>query len=97
MTRVEITHPARDDLEAIWAYIARDSAESADRLVDRIHELCLLYASQPEAGTRADHFGPGLRYFSAGNYVVFFRHESDSLLVIRVLHGARHIDDLFRD
>ena len=96
MARVELTQPAHDDLQDIWAYIARGNVQAADHLVDRIHELCSLYASQSEAGTRADDFGQGLRYFSVGHYVVFFRHEPDSLLVIRVLHGARHIEDLFR-
>jgi toxin ParE1/3/4 len=95
MPRVELTSLARADLEDIWAYIAKDSESAADRLIDQIHERCVVFASQPEAATPADRFQAGLRYFAVGNYVVFYRAEQDGILLIRVLHGARNLEELF--
>jgi toxin ParE1/3/4 len=97
MPRVMLTGPARDDLREIWRYIALENGAAADRLLDRIYELCSLYASLPEAGTAVDRWQAGLRCCSVGNYVIFFRHETDGMLVVRVLHGARNIEELFQE
>lgn len=96
MARVELSLPAKNDLDEIWDYVARDSPTAADRLIDDIYGHCRVYATQPEAGTPADRFQTGLRYFAYGNYVVFYRAEVSGMLVIRVVHGARNLDALFR-
>jgi toxin ParE1/3/4 len=96
MPRVQLTRPAHDDLRSVWLHIARDNVSAADRLIDRVFDQCRLYSSQPAAGTAVDRLQPGLRCFSIGNYVIFFRHEPESLLVVRVLHGARNIEELFK-
>jgi len=96
MARVALTLPARSDLEEIWRYVARDSLPAADRLIDEIHRHCGVYATQPDSGTPADRYQPGLRFFALGNYVVFYRPDDDGIVVIRVLHGARNLEDLFR-
>ena len=95
MARVAVTLPAQEDLREIWAYVAQDDMAAADRLVDRINERCVVYATQPELGTPGDRFAPGLRYLSLGAYVVFYRPETDGILLIRVLHGARNLDEIF--
>jgi toxin ParE1/3/4 len=95
MARVTLTAPARDDLDHIWSYIANDNPSAADRWIDEVHRRCAVYARQPMAATPADRFQIGLRFFTHGNYVVFFRPEGDGVLVVRVLHGARHLEDLF--
>lgn len=69
---------------------------AADQLVRRIHELCRLYATQPAAGAPGDRYQAGLRYSPVGSYVVFYRPDDDGLVVVRVLHGARNIAELFR-
>ena len=95
MARVTLTSPAHDDLQAIWNYIAKDNLPAADRLIDQIHERCAVYATQPDAATPADRFQPGLRFFAVGRYVVFYRPEREGILVVRVLHGARNLEELF--
>jgi toxin ParE1/3/4 len=95
MARVTLTSPARDDLQAIWSHIAIDKLSAADRLIDQIYERCAIYATQPNAATPADRFQPGLRFFAVASYVVFYRPEKDGILVIRVLHRARNLEELF--
>ena len=97
MARVALTLPARDDLEAIWDYVARDTTKAADRLIDQIHDRCELYATQPAAGVPGDRFREGVRYFAVSSYVVFYRPIDDGILVVRVFHGARNLDDLFSE
>ena len=96
MARVDLSLPAKQDLDEIWSYVARDNPTAADSLIDEISEHCRIYATQPEAGTPADRFQAGLRYFAYGNYVVFYRPEVSGILVIRIVHGARNLDALFR-
>lgn len=44
----------------------------------------------PGAGTARDDLRQGLRAFSHGSYVIFFRRKTDKVLrIVRVMHGAR--------
>ena len=53
MTRLEWTEPALADLENIQDYIARDSAEYADALIERLILSVEQLESFPESGRRA--------------------------------------------
>jgi len=86
---------AERDLEDIWRYIANDSLSAADHLIDRIEEKCQLRATNPEMGQPRPELAPGLRSFSVGNYVVFYRPIEGGIEVARVVHGARDVDALF--
>jgi plasmid stabilization system protein ParE len=44
----------------------------------------------PQAGTMRDELCAGLRCFSVGSYVIYFR-EREPVVIIRVLHGARDV------
>ena len=52
MTRLEWTEPAVADLENIQDYIARDSAEYADALIERLILYVDRLESFPESGRR---------------------------------------------
>lgn len=39
----------------------------------------------------------GLRYFVVGGYLVVYRQVAGGVEIVRVVHGARHLPDLFRD
>jgi toxin ParE1/3/4 len=38
----------------------------------------------------------GVRIWSVGNYAIFFRSAQDGIEVIRVVHGARDFDAIFK-
>jgi len=95
-------HPAviEEDLPGIYAHIARDNPGAADRLLDTVEEVFAQIAAQPEIGvlypTRNPHMKTVRMLPINGNYLVFYRVESNSVRVLYVVHGARHLPRLFR-
>jgi toxin ParE1/3/4 len=95
MARVVRTFPARDDLEQIWLYIAERNPLAADRLIDKLERTLFSISRNPQLGETADQYRAGLRRFTVGKYVLYFEPIHDGIRLIRVLHGARRIDELF--
>ena len=55
MSRVQFTPQAADDLLDIWAYIARESVDAANRVEDAVYQACAFLAEGPLRGkTRRD-------------------------------------------
>lgn len=52
-------------------------------------------ATQPRMGRAREELAAGVRSFAFGRYVVFFTPLPDGIDLVRVLHGARDVDDLF--
>ncbi|HUE71700.1 MAG TPA: type II toxin-antitoxin system RelE/ParE family toxin [Pirellulaceae bacterium] len=91
MSRCFFTKPAIADLRSIAAHIRKDSARAAKRVVAEIRNVCKeTLATFPVSGTACDELSPGLRCFSVGNYVIFFR-ATNPVEITRVLHGAMDI------
>jgi toxin ParE1/3/4 len=83
------------DLAAITDYIAADNLTAALGFYDEVDRLLTMIAQYPEMGEAVDHLSPGLRRFTLGNYLLFYRRIDDAIELNRVLHGARDIDRLF--
>lgn len=95
MARVRRRPQAAADILEIWDFIAEDSIAAADRWVDRLDETLEVWATQPMMGRGREELAPGVRSFAFGKYVVFFSPLPDGIDVVRVLHGARDIDQVF--
>lgn len=80
---------AETDLIEIWTSIAGDDPSAADRLLDRIEQVCALLATHPHSGKHRDDLALGLRFYPVGNYLVFYVPRDDGIAVARILHGAR--------
>jgi toxin ParE1/3/4 len=91
MPAVRRRDEAREQLEDIWLYIARDNDAAADRLLDRIEAALFDLAHRPMMGRSRPELAPELRSFVVGNYVLFYRPLFDGILLIAVLHGSRDI------
>lgn len=90
---------AEADLDDIWYYIATRSSsiEIADRLIDSITETCVLLGKHPHLGRRRDEdLRPGLRSFPVRKYVIIYQVQDSDVLILRVIHGNRDIEALFR-
>jgi toxin ParE1/3/4 len=88
---------AERDLDSIWDFIAADNPLAANGLIRKIFSTCDLLASVPGMGEARPELGQGLRSFSVGNYVIYFRSQENGIGVARVLHGAQDVDvALFR-
>jgi toxin ParE1/3/4 len=84
------------DLEAIWDYIARDDRVAADRLIRRIDEMLKLLVKTPSIGIRQDELRQGLLCKPVmRNYLIFYEIDADDIRILRVLHGARRLEELF--
>ena len=97
MARFRRTARAEEDLIEIWTYIARDNLAAADRVLDKIDEVCGLAAEHPALGPARPDLAEGLRYFVTGGYLVIYRKAPGGVEIVRVVHGARHLPSLFRD
>lgn len=97
-------HPAvlHQDLPTIYAYIARDNPAAADRVLDAVEKTLDMISEQPECGvlyrTRNRRL-QSVRMFPVlgfSNYLIFYRAEAESVRILYLLHGARHLTRLFR-
>ena len=88
--RVVWTETAIGHLMDIYEYIARDSTRYAKRMVDRITARSKQIASFPEsAPVVAEYADPTIREVIEGPYRVIYRLQSDAVVVLAVIHGAR--------
>ncbi len=97
MAEVTLTQQAREDLIAIWAYVADDNPSAADRVLDILDARMMRLAEHPLLGSARPDIAPGLRYLVSGNYLVLYRVMGESVEVVRVLHGARNLKALFEN
>jgi toxin ParE1/3/4 len=81
---------AEQDLDEIWSYVAGDATVTiADRLIDDIIHQFELLTEQPGMGRLRPEFGIGVRSFAVEKYVIYYRQESEDVLIARILHGRR--------
>jgi plasmid stabilization system protein ParE len=87
------TPSAEADLFEIWAYIAADNPDAADRLEHEILAICQKLASRPGVGhKRLDLTSrPVLFYTVRATYLIVFDPDTAPLRILRILHGARDI------
>jgi plasmid stabilization system protein ParE len=92
MKGYELSPEATDDLQKIWVYIANDNPTAADKLEDDIYAACELLAKNPRLGhRRPDLTGePVLFWPVRGQYMVIYLSDTEPLMIVRILQGARN-------
>jgi toxin ParE1/3/4 len=95
MAKVHQPARARLDISEIWLHIAEDSIANADQFIDRMSEVFQKLADFPHMGRRRDELEEGVRSFPFGEYIIFYRLAPDGIAPVRVIHGARKLDDAF--
>jgi toxin ParE1/3/4 len=94
LPRFTRTAEAEEDLIGIWLYIAKDSPRAADRLLERIDQVCERLAANPGIGAARPDLAPDFRYWVIGKYLVLYRESAIGVEIVRVVHGARHLPDI---
>ena len=91
--KIEWTEPAISDLEGIRDYIGKDSKYYASRFIGRIIEAVERLVYSPEMGRRIPESEEkeNVRELLFQNYRIMYRSESNSILVLTVIHAARNI------
>jgi len=83
---------AENDLLEAWLYVAEDSLNSADYLVDQIEAEARKLILQPKMGRARDELAAGLRSWPTSTpYILFYFEDAQGIVVARVLHHARDI------
>ncbi len=89
MTRVTWAPQAIEDVEAIRAYVARDSVPYADLLVERLVSAVTRLESHPLSGRVVPEVGDeSLREVIHRNYRIVYRVRSDAVEIVTVFHGV---------
>lgn len=95
MSRCLHTRQAREDILDIWAYVAEENPDAADRLLDAIGERCGLLAASPGLGPARPDLAPGLRHNVLRSYLILYREIPDGVEIVRVLHCRRDVRAVF--
>jgi toxin ParE1/3/4 len=97
MRKLRIQPQARVDLLEIWHYIAPNSIENANKVVEKLEDAIRGLVDLPGKGhTRADVKNESYRFWSVYSYVIAYRYDDQTLTVVRVLHGARNFRRILR-
>lgn len=95
MAHIVRSAEARRDLAGIAIYIAGDDVLAAEHWLDSVDRLLRLLAKNPDMGELVESLEPGLRRHVHGKYVLYYKPQVEGILLYRVLHGARRMEDLF--
>ncbi|HLX60579.1 MAG TPA: type II toxin-antitoxin system RelE/ParE family toxin [Planctomycetota bacterium] len=87
---------ALEDVREIWQYIAERDIDAADRVVRDIDCVYQRMREFPQIGRIRDDISSGLRSAISGKYVIFYQATATSIQIVRVLHGARDIERVFK-
>lgn len=96
--RVEITPSAEADIAAICDYIAQESPAAAIAFINALATQIASLQQFPERSPRIaenDILGTNYRHLLHGPYRTIFRISSHTVVILRVIHGARLLNDEF--
>ena len=88
---------AEEDFLEIISYIAADNIAAAENLARKIEKNLELLASNPKLGRiprEEETRNLGYRYLIVNNYIIFYTVEDKTILIHRILHGARNYKTL---
>ncbi|MBK5526401.1 type II toxin-antitoxin system RelE/ParE family toxin [Pseudomonas sp. TH08] len=95
MRRLLFSAFAREDLQQIARYIARDNPGRARSFVGELRVRCVQLASQPNQGISREDCAKGVKMITHGRYLIFYSIVESDIQIERVLHSARDIARLF--
>ncbi len=89
---VKLLKIAEDDLAEIITFIAEDDVAAAEKLADKIETRFARLADHPALGripAEEELAWLGYRYLVVDNYLVFYTVSAQTVLIHRIIHGAR--------
>jgi toxin ParE1/3/4 len=87
--KVHWTETAEGHLDALYAYIAQDSPEYANRMVDRLTRRSQQIANFPFSGRRVPEYAiDQIREVIEGSYRIIYHIKPDQIDVLAVIHGT---------
>ena len=81
---------AYDDIDEIRAYLAENSPDAADSVVNEIFDRLRRLTQFPKQGFRRSQFTSlPLRFVTVRDYLIAYAPDTDPLRIIAVIHGRR--------
>jgi toxin ParE1/3/4 len=92
MSKIEWTRSGLADVKRLRDYIAQDSQSYADRFIQKILEGIEKVGAFPNAGRRVPEADDDrIREILFQNYRIVYRVETEGILILMVIHGARDL------
>jgi toxin ParE1/3/4 len=101
--RIVRRETATEDLIETYVYIGLDSPDAAERFLSAAERTFEMLAETPRMGRRWDSTLAHLqdvrlwRVKGFENWLVFYLPLADGVEILRVIHGARNLDDVLVD
>lgn len=96
MPEVSFAQSAQTDLLEAWSFIAEESFEAADHVLDVIEKEALTLALQPLMGRARPELRKEVRCWPASaGYNLYYVASDSGITVIRVVNHARDINSRF--
>ena len=95
--QIRLLRIAEEDFTEIIKFIADDNPTAAEAIATKIEKNLELLSDNPHLGRipRDEEIrNLGYRYIIIKNYIVFYTIEGRTILVHRILHGARNYKSL---
>lgn len=95
---VRLTQSAEKDIEGIWTFISADSPAKAAQFVMQLERQIATLEQFPQRCPlipENEILGTQYRHLVYGRYRTFFRISGKIVYVLRVIHGARLLDQAF--
>ena len=83
-----------NSVNEILLFISADNVEAAIAFNERLTNRFEMLANNPKSGWERSEIKQDLRSFPEGNYLVFYREWAGIVAIVRVLHGARDLDEI---
>ncbi|KHT05283.1 plasmid stabilization protein [Pectobacterium brasiliense] len=88
---MKLTPLAQRDLEAIYLYgLQHVNEEKTEAYLETI-EHAFTAIRHNKIGIERKELGPGLYSFPVARHTLFFLYETDSIIVVRILHQSQDI------
>jgi len=95
--QIRLLKIAEEDFTEIIKFIADDNPTAAEAIATKIEKNLELLSDNPHPGRipRDEEIrNPGYRYIIVQTYIVFYTIEKRTILIHRILHGARNYKSL---
>jgi toxin ParE1/3/4 len=96
MSQLKFAELARQDLQDIHDYIAKDNMRAASSFIERLHKCCYLLADKPNIGRKRIDIAHGLKSITEGNYLILYHDIIGGIMIVRVFHTARDIKKILK-
>ena len=95
--KIEYAKDVLSDLEEVWFHISEDSEHYANKVILEINKKFEYLLKFPQTGKMRNELFLGLRSFPSGKYLIFYQETDFGIEIVRVIHGARDIEQAFEE